>query len=143
MINRLKPLRVIFVTTCLCSVTLLIGCSNEQVSAQSLNSPNIRNISAIEANEIISNDNAVSVIDVRTPQEFSGGHIRNATNIDFYSPNFTQAIATLPKDKTYLLYCRSGNRSGQAMRIFKENGFEKVYNVSGGISAWTNQGLPK
>lgn len=136
-------MRLFVGSICSLSATLLTACGNEKVSAQVLNSSNIRNISASEANDIISNDSSVTIIDVRTAQEFSGGHITNATNIDFHSPNFLQSISTLPKNKTYLLYCRSGNRSGQAMRIFKENGFEEVYNVSGGINAWTNQGLHK
>lgn len=137
-----KALSFLVFACCILSSSLLTACGNESVKAQSFDSTNFRNISGIEANELIRNDNKIAIIDVRTAEEYSQTHIANATNIDFHSPIFAQTIATLPKDKTYLLYCRSGNRSGRALTVFKENGFEKVYNVSGGISAWASQGLP-
>ena len=56
------------------------------------------------------------LVDVRTPQEFAGGHIANATNADFEnSDKFNEYLNTLNKNEKYLIYCRSGNRSGQAL----------------------------
>lgn len=81
-----------------------------------------------------STPNAV-LIDVRTPAEFASGAIGNAINIDIMSYNFQQDIAKLSKDKTYMVYCRSGNRSGQACSVMSKMGLT-CYNLAGGISAW-------
>jgi len=82
------------------------------------------------------------IIDVRTPEEFGMQHIENATNINFYSETFRDTLNTLDKNKTYLIYCRSGNRSGRALDIMAELNFKEVYNILGGINQWTREGLP-
>jgi len=82
------------------------------------------------------------IIDVRTPQEFAQGHIEGAININLYDSNFEQQISQLDKNKTYLLYCRSGHRSGIAKQIFARAGFEKVYDLQGGIISWNQNSLP-
>ncbi len=82
------------------------------------------------------------IIDVRTPEEFADGHIENAVNIDFYAETFRDELNKLDKDKTYFIYCRSGNRSGSALDIMAELNFREVYNLSGGITAWGREGLP-
>ncbi len=76
--------------------------------------------------------NAV-LLDVRTPAEFASGKVKGATNIDIYSPSFGTAISKLDKNKTYFVYCRSGARSGQACNVMADQGFEKLYNLAGGI----------
>lgn len=76
------------------------------------------------------------IIDVRSAGEFAGGKIRGARNLDIMSASFTNQVKNLPKDKTYLIYCRSGNRSGQACGIMADLGFEKLKNLSGGIMRW-------
>lgn len=83
-----------------------------------------------------------AIIDVRTPQEFSDGYIENAANIDFYAPTFRDELDRLDKNKTYLIYCRSGGRSGRTLGIMAELGFQEVYDVDGGILAWNGEGLP-
>ena len=82
------------------------------------------------------------VLDVRTPQEFQSGHIKGAINLDFYAPDFPQQLDKLDKTKTYVVYCRSGNRSGKTVQLMKRLGFQRVYDVQGGIKAWTARGLP-
>ena len=82
------------------------------------------------------------IIDVRTPQEFSDGHIEGATNIDFYSTNFRDKINELDKSKTYLIYCQSGNRSGRRREMMVELEFQKIYDIGGGIVAWKAAELP-
>ncbi len=82
------------------------------------------------------------IIDVRTQEEFVGEHIENATNIDFYSETFRDTLNTLDKNKTYLIYCRSGGRSGSALDIMAELNFKKVYNILGGINQWKTGGFP-
>lgn len=73
-------------------------------------------------------------IDVRTPEEFAEGHVDNALNVDWYAPTFDAQISKLDKAKTYVIYCRSGNRSAQAVAHMKELGFTSL--VDGG--AFTN-----
>lgn len=73
------------------------------------------------------------LLDVRTPEEFSVGHIQSAINIDFQNQSFLSDIKNLDNSKTYFVYCRSGNRSGKAISIMKENGFKNIYELQGGI----------
>ncbi|WP_075726172.1 rhodanese-like domain-containing protein [Corynebacterium aquilae] len=69
------------------------------------------------------------VIDVRTPGEFADGHLEGARNIDFNGANFTSEIETLDRDASYVLYCRSGNRAGQALKKMEDMGFADVSNA--------------
>jgi rhodanese-related sulfurtransferase len=75
------------------------------------------------------------LVDVRTAGEFSSENIKGAKNIDFMSSTFLSQFSKLDKEKEYFLYCRSGNRSGQACNLLSKEGF-KVYNLDGGIGAW-------
>ena len=84
----------------------------------------------------------VVTLDVRTPAEFAEGYIEGARLIDFQSGNFEKEIATLDENATYAVYCRSGNRSGQAVRIMQDAGFTNVFNMNGGVIDWANAGLP-
>ncbi|NPA30985.1 MAG: rhodanese-like domain-containing protein [Chloroflexi bacterium] len=105
----------------------------------------IQQVSPAEAYQLIQqhrDDPDFVILDIRTPQEFVAGHIQGARNVDFYAPDFKQQLSQLPKDKTYLVYCNSGNRSGQAMPMFRELGFREVYELKGGIQAWYQAGYP-
>jgi rhodanese-related sulfurtransferase len=84
----------------------------------------------------------VITLDVRTPIEFAEGHIDGARLIDFQSGNFENEIAALDKNATYAVYCRSGNRSGQAVKVMQDAGFSNVFNMNGGVIDWANAGLP-
>ncbi len=83
-----------------------------------------------------------AIIDVRTPAEYAEGHLENAVNIDFRADDFEDRVDELDKDKTYVIYCRSGFRSAGARDAMKELGFSEVYNVLGGITGWTAAGFP-
>ena len=82
------------------------------------------------------------VLDVRTAEEFAEGHLDGAIMIDFYAEDFADSIADLDRDAPYLLYCRSGNRSGQTRTLMEELGFTDVTDVDGGIVAWADAGFP-
>jgi rhodanese-related sulfurtransferase len=84
----------------------------------------------------------VITLDVRTPSEFAEGHVEGARLIDFQSGNFENEIAALDKNATYAVYCRSGNRSGQAVKVMQDAGFTNVFNMNGGVIDWANAGLP-
>lgn len=94
-----------------------------------------QDINASEFAEALKQKDTV-ILDVRTPAEFNGGHIPGAKNLDLMGPAFAQEVARLDKDKTYLVYCRSGNRSGAACGLMAKQGFEKLNNLRGGIAAW-------
>lgn len=88
-------------------------------------------ISAEEFKEMLTEERGV-IIDVRTRQEFDAGHLADTDHqYDFLNGDFQNAVNELDPSKTYYLYCRSGNRSGQAARILQREGFEQVYNVGG------------
>lgn len=94
------------------------------------------NVNGAEFESLIKETKDAILIDVRTSGEFISGHIPNALNYDMMSGVFQKKMASFDKNKTFLVYCRSGNRSGQAAKILAENGFTKVYNLSGGVGAW-------
>src|SRR5690606_12269678 len=79
----------------------------------------------------------IIVLDVRTGEEYKSGHLEGAVNIDVLdSTTFHNQIENLDKDKTYLVYCRSGKRSANAANIMNQKGFANVFNMKGGILAW-------
>ena len=98
-------------------------------------------MNVLEFSEKIS-EPGIILIDVRTPGEFAEGFIEGARLIDFQSGNFENEIASLDKNATYAVYCRSGNRSGQAVKVMHDAGFHNVYNLDGGVIDWANAGLP-
>ncbi len=105
------------------------GCSNGSAS----------DVTTAQAEEMIKNNKDLVIIDIRTKDEFNSGHIPNAINIDYYDRNFTNEISKLDKNKKYLIYCRSGRRSGNAMDIFKDLGFNNAYNMLGGMIRWRGE----
>jgi phage shock protein E len=114
------------------AVFLLAGCS----STSSTLDLSVTEFSAKAA------ESGVVTLDVRTPAEFAEGYIEGARLIDFQSGNFENEIATLDKNATYAVYCRSGNRSGQAVKVMQDAGFTNVFNMNGGVIDWANAGLP-
>ena len=85
-------------------------------------------------------DNSAVMLDVRTADECKEGIIANSINIDInQGQSFIDEINTLDKTKNYYVYCRSGARSGRACEIMQSLGFEKAYNLVGGIIGWTGE----
>ena len=76
------------------------------------------------------------VLDVRTPKEYSEGHLPNAMLLDYNGGAFDSAYLQLDKSKTYLVYCRSGKRSDKAATKMKEAGFNHVIQLKDGIQGW-------
>jgi len=97
-----------------------------------------KNLDPNEFKELMDRKNCV-IIDVRSPQELEEGQVPNHTMINFFEPDFRSKIELLDKTKTYLVYCRSGNRSSQACSLMTSIGFEKVFNLDGGINAWNEK----
>ena len=84
----------------------------------------------------------VVTLDVRTPDEFAGGHLVNALNIDVEGATFDSELSKLDKDATYAVYCRSGRRSSVAIDRMKDAGFTNVVNMNAGILELQAAGLP-
>ncbi|MBA7687203.1 Thiosulfate sulfurtransferase GlpE [subsurface metagenome] len=136
---NLKNLMVLALSVLLViGVTLTGGCVRDETAT-------IEDITPQEAFTLIQNNQNnpdFVIIDVRTLAEFVEEHIENATNIDFYSEAFRDMLNNLDKNKTYLVYCRVGGRSGSALDIMAELNFREVYNILGGINQWKAEGLP-
>lgn len=80
------------------------------------------------------------LLDVRTPKEIAEGHLPGAIFIDINDPGFEAEINKLDKQKTYLVYCRSGARSAKACRMMATRGFKiPLYNLAMGISGWRGE----
>ena len=114
------------------SVLLLAGCSSSSSAVD---------LSVSEFSSKVA-EAGIITLDVRTPGEFNEGHVEGAKLIDFQSGNFESEIATLDKTKTYAVYCRSGSRSGQAVKVMSDAGFTNIYNLDGGVIDWASAGLP-
>ena len=119
--------------------------STSTLTPHSVESQIIEDITPREAYDLIQNNQEnpnFVIIDIRTAEEYASGYIENAINLDYYAATFTEELDKLDKDKTYLIYCRSGRRAGSALEIIRELGFRRVYNILGGITQWEAEGLP-
>jgi len=126
-------------------VVLTGGCVDRGTTTPQMTPQIIEDVTSEEAFTLIQenrNNPDFIILDVRTPEEFADGHIENAINIDFYAETFRDELENLDKNQTYLIYCRSGNRSGNALSIMTELNFREVYNISDGIIGWQAAELP-
>lgn len=100
-------------------------------------------IAPAEFSEKINNEKNPQIIDVRTPEEFKDGHLDNAINIDWSNANFQANIAKYDKTRPVYIYCLSGGRSKKAAENFAMLGYQKVYELKGGIMRWNADGFSK
>lgn len=91
---------------------------------------------------MLHNKTNVTLIDVRTPQEYGAGFVAGARNIDIYDPGFEAQIARLDKNRPVMVYCAKGGRSASAAEQLKRAGFPEVYDLAGGMEAWKAAGKP-
>lgn len=82
-----------------------------------------------------------TIIDIRTPGEYTQGYIEGAININYFDKDFLNKISELDKTKPVFIYCRSGNRTSSASKKIANLGFEKVYDLQGGILNWYKKKL--
>lgn len=128
MISRRSILALAGLTLALSPV---VGCGGENSSSSDL--PAV-------AVDTPAKDTAM-IIDVRTPAEFAGGHLDGAVNIDIQSPDFVSQIDGLDRNGSYVVYCRSGNRSGMAMAQMLDMGFTDVSNAGSVEEASASLGI--
>lgn len=81
------------------------------------------------------------ILDVRTPEEFHAGRINGAVSVDLHQ-DFKAKVNEFPRDAPVLVYCRTGNRSNQAVKILQTMGFTRIFHFTGGMQAWEKAGLP-
>ena len=107
-------------------------------SCQIFESKEINVISDTQFTEI--QDTDYILVDVRTAEEYESGHIQDAVNFDFYSESFQNDILTLDKSSSIILYCRTQNRSTKTANYLKENGYNEISVIAGGITSWVKNG---
>lgn len=129
----MKPIRLFFIFVAVAALALAACSSSTAV---------IETVPAQEAYDQLTADSEAVLLDIRTPEEFAEARVPGAVNIDFYAPDFADQLAELDLDGSYVVYCRSGSRSAEAMPIFEDLGFTAVTEVDGGIVAWNQAGLP-
>lgn len=128
---------MVFLT--LLTVFILNSCSGNAQQGQTAN----YNLDAVDFAEKINEIPTAPVVDVRTPEEFGNGHLRNAKNIDWNGSNFEADIKPLNKENPVFVYCLSGGRSHSAAEKMRSLGFKSVYELDGGIMKWRAANLPE
>lgn len=122
----------------------LVSCDAQSAGSKSAISkvePIARDLQVQDFKKLYDSKSGSILLDVRTPSETAEGIIANAIEADISSAAFEKEISELDKSNPVFVYCRSGARSGRAMSIMKRQGFQEVYNLSGGIGAWQQAGL--
>ena len=114
----------------------IIAACNNSGSGQQL-----QQVDAKTFSEKIHEQNNPVILDVRTPQEFGGGYIAGAINIDYNAGNFMEKAGKLDKNETIYVYCLAGSRSADAAKEMRESGFKNIVELKGGILKWKAAGL--
>ncbi|MFK7949088.1 MAG: rhodanese-like domain-containing protein [Saprospiraceae bacterium] len=135
-------------------IALMTGCGNSSESTSDAAQQAVQEVAEQTVEQVTPTYEVLSVadfkakmaslgeyhlIDVRTPGEVASGTIENSTNINFSTSNFETELGKLDKSKPLMLFCRSGNRSGKASQMAKNMGFTEIYDLKGGMMAWSQQ----
>jgi len=124
-------------TKLLLPVLVLLFCSFTTITAQ-----NKVSVSSKQASSMLLKDKKIIVLDVRTAEEFSYGHIKGALNIDIRQPDAFSKIDKLNKNAKYIVHCRTNHRSGIAVNHMIQSGFKNIYQMMDGWSGWSMNNLP-
>jgi len=96
----------------------------------------------LSVNDFAEQPSNAQLLDVRTPDEWSQGIIAGAILIDYHGADFRKQVDKLDKKRPIYVYCAAGGRSGEATRLMQEMGFVEIYDLDGGMGAWTAAGKP-
>jgi len=123
---------------------IIISCNQKKTGESTISSPDkteisLKNVDAVTFKKLVEAGQG-TILDVRTMGEVAQGHLPNAFAADIYQRDFVEKINQLPKDKEVYVYCAVGARSSQAAQVLISNGFKNVYNLNGGIIAWSRSG---
>lgn len=133
------PFKIILVL--LVTSLVQLSCDTDKKSANKANN-SINQIQQgvvylLSPNEFKEKSEGFKIVDIRTPYEFKQGYIKGAININYYNRNFLDNFINFDKDQPIFLYCRSGNRTSSAAKKLTKLGFQKVYDLKGGIINWS------
>jgi len=126
-------------------ITIEFAYTQNAADTEQAGEDQVKLITPEDASEIIKENSGnpdFVILDVRTPGEYSQSHIESSVNIDFRSPSFKDEVGKLDRGKTYLLHCRSGQRSAGAAVVMEQMGFTDIYDMDGGMLRWEKNGLP-
>ncbi len=102
----------------------------------------VQDVTPLEAAKLIEENPDYVILDVRTPIEYNHSKIENAININYYSFSFKKNIEKLDRDKTYIVHCQSGVRSGKTLPIMLRAGFKNIIHIDAGMKGWKQAKLP-
>ncbi len=122
--------RLFIISGLLIAISIATSCLDNKIEDTS-----VKLVTAEEMQSILELED-VQLVDVRTPKEYEEERIANSQNIDYNSPTFDEDIAKLDKAKPVILYCKGGTRSAKCAKKLKDAGFQKIYDLEGGISKW-------
>jgi thioredoxin 1 len=115
---------------------VLFSCTNHSQQKQG-----IQLVSVQAFSEALNATPHATIIDVRTPEEFQGGHLKDAVNFNILSPEFQSQVSQLDKTQPVFVYCKVGGRSADAVEKMKAMGFATIYDMKGGYMAWSSAGM--
>jgi len=122
--------RLLIIGCLLVAISFVTSCVDSKIE-----DAEVKLVTAEEMQSILELED-VQLVDVRTPREYDEERIANSQNIDYNSPTFDEDIAKLDKAKPVILYCKGGTRSAKCAKKLKDAGFQKIYDLEGGISKW-------
>lgn len=120
-------------------VFTLTSCNSNEQKSSNQNTTDYLLANVVEFDSLLKAQSG-TLIDVRSGEEFSEGHIPNAMNIDINGNSFETEISHLDKSKVIYVYCMAGGRSARAAELLKEKGFKLVVDLDGGIQSWASAG---
>ena len=124
---------------------LFIGVSTTSCQSQTKSNSSKQINSTISVDEFdkkLVETKDVQLVDVRTPEEYQEGHLKNALNYNINGSDFDTELSKLDKTKPVMVYCLGGGRSAEASEIMEKKGFSEVYNMQGGIMKWNAANKP-
>lgn len=120
------------------------SCDSKKEKTETTTSSEVTRVSVINLNAVEFQEKSTNgiLIDVRTSEEIAEGKIAGSLELDYFLPSFQSKVDELSKDEEIYIYCAVGARSREAAEMLIQQGFTKVYHLSGGIQAWAQKGLP-
>lgn len=107
-----------------------------------LNAQNKTEVDSKGVSVLLQKDKTLKVIDVRTPEEFQNGHIKDAINLNIRDSIAFSKIDKLDRDQKYIVHCRTNHRSGKAVEYMIQHGFKNIYQMMDGFTGWESNNLP-
>jgi rhodanese-related sulfurtransferase len=133
----------IFSVAMAASIAFLSACAGSGSRAQGTQSAQItKDLGVTAYAQKLSATPGAQLVDVRSSEEYAGGHLKGSVNIDYQASDFEAKVANVDRSKPVFLYCHSGRRSAAAAAKMEEMGFKVIYNLSGGISEWEKEHMP-